>query len=46
MAKQQAVRYDADGAKRTMKTVDYLADMSGQLSLGIMATLVGQMSYF
>ena len=46
MAKQQAVRYDADGAKRTMKTVDYLADMSGQLSLGIMANLVGQMSYF
>ena len=46
MAKQRAVRYDADGAKRTMRTPDYLADMSGQLALGIMGNLVGQMSYF
>lgn len=47
MAKQeQAVRYDADGAVRTMKKRDYLADMSGQLALGIMANLVGQMNYF
>lgn len=31
MAKQeQAVRYDKDGAVLTMKTGDYLADMSGQ----------------
>ncbi len=47
MAKQeQAVRYDKDGAVRTMRTGDYLADMSGQLALGIMANLVGQMNYF
>lgn len=47
MAKQeQALRYDKDGAVRTMRTGDYLADMSGQLALGIMANLVGQMNYF
>jgi GPH family glycoside/pentoside/hexuronide:cation symporter len=47
MAKQeQAVRYDKDGAVRTMRTGDYLADMGGQLALGIMANLVGQMNYF
>ncbi len=46
MAKQeQAVRYDKDGAVRTMRTGDYLADMGGQLALGIMANLVGQMNY-
>ncbi len=47
MAKQeQALRYDKDGAVRTMRTGDYLADMSGQLALGIMSNLVGQMNYF
>ena len=29
--------YDAEGVKLTMRTRDYLADMSGQLALGIMA---------
>lgn len=43
---EQIVRYDAEGAVRTMKKADYLADMSGQLALGIMANLVGQMNYF
>ncbi len=38
--------YDAEGVKLTMRTKDYLADMSGQLALGIMANLVGQMQYF
>ena len=38
--------YDAEGVKLTMRTNDYLADMSGQLALGIMANLVGQMQYF
>ena len=33
--------YDAEGVKLTMRTRDYLADMSGQLALGIMGTLVG-----
>lgn len=38
--------YDAEGVKLTMHTRDYLADMSGQLALGLMANLVGQMQYF
>ena len=38
--------YDAEGVKLTMRTSDYLADMSGQLALGIMGNLVGQMTYF
>lgn len=47
MAKDRnAVRYDADGARRMMRTGDYLADFSGQLALGIMGNIVGQMTYF
>lgn len=47
MAKDKnAVRYDADGARRMMHTGDYLSDMSGQLALGLMANLVGQLQYF
>lgn len=38
--------FDADGVKLSMRTPDYLADMSGQLALGIMANLVGQLQYF
>lgn len=38
--------YDAEGVKLTMRTRDYLADMSGQLALGLMANLVGQLQYF
>ena len=38
--------YDAEGVKLTMRTRDYLSDMSGQLALGIMANLVGQLQYF
>lgn len=38
--------YDEDGVKLTMRTPDYLADMSGQMALGIMGNLVGQMTYF
>ena len=33
--------FDADVVKLSMRTPDYLADMSGQLALGIMANLVG-----
>ncbi len=43
---KNAVRYDADGARRMMRTGDYMSDMSGQLALGLMANLVGQMQYF
>lgn len=38
--------YDAEGVKLTMRTRDYLADMCGQLALGIMANLIGQLTYF
>ena len=37
---------DKDGAALVMRGRDYLADFSGQLGLGIMANLVGQLQYF
>ncbi len=47
MAKDKnEVRYDADGARRVMRGGDYMADFSGQLALGLMANIVGQMTYF
>lgn len=47
MAKDKnAVRYDADGARRVMRTRDYFADLGGQLALGLMANIVGQLQYF
>lgn len=36
----------ADGRKKTMYTSDYASDALGQLSLGIMSNIVGQLSYF
>lgn len=38
--------YDTEGVKLTMGTKDYMADMCGQLALGLMANLVGQLQYF
>lgn len=46
MAKKNEPRYDAEGFQRTMRTKDYLADFGGQLALGLMGNIVGQMSYF
>ncbi len=47
MANQQTqVKYDADGAKRVMRKKDYMADFSGQLALGLLGNIVGQLSYF
>lgn len=47
MAKNKGeVRYDADGAKRVMRGKDYASDLSGQLALGLMANIVGQLQYF
>ena len=47
MAKDKnEVRYDAAGARRMMRPGDYMSDLSGQLALGLMANLVGQMQYF
>lgn len=44
--KKQKVLYDADGARRVMRKRDYMADMGGQLAIGVMANLVGQLTYF
>ena len=42
MAKDKnAPRYDKQGARRVMRKRDYLADLGGQLALGLMANLVG-----
>ena len=38
--------FDAEGVKLSMRKRDYVADMSGQLALGLMANLVGQLQYF
>lgn len=38
--------YDRDGVKKVMRKRDYLADMGGQLGLGIMANIIGQLTYF
>ncbi len=47
MAKDKnEVRYDADGARRVMRAGDYMADFSGQLALGLMGNIVGQLTYF
>ena len=43
--KKQKVLYDADGARRVMRKRDYMADMGGQLALGVMANLVGQLTF-
>ena len=41
-----ADRFDSAGARRVMRKRDYFADFSGQMALGLMANLVGQLSYF
>ena len=47
MAKDKnEVRYDADGARRVMRGKDYAADFGGQLALGLMGNIVGQLTYF
>lgn len=47
MAKDKnQVRYDADGARRVMRGKDYMADFGGQLALGLMGNIVGQLTYF
>ena len=46
MAKKNEPRYDAEGFECTMQTKDYLADFGGQMALGLMGNIVGQMTYF
>lgn len=43
---KNAPRYDKQGARRVMRKRDYLSDFGGQLALGLMANLVGQLNYF
>lgn len=43
---KNAPRFDKQGARRVMRKRDYLSDFSGQLALGLMANLVGQLNYF
>lgn len=45
MAKKE-LGFDKAGARKVMRLGDYLSDMSGQLALGIMGNLVGQLTYF
>lgn len=42
----KALGLDADGIQKTMRKRDYMSDMGGQLALGIMGNLVGQLTYF
>lgn len=44
--KKKELGVDNDGMRRVMRKRDYLADFSGQLGLGIMGNIVGQMTYF
>lgn len=37
---------DRDGIKKVMRKRDYMADMGGQLALGIMGNIIGQLTYF
>ncbi|MCM1267734.1 MAG: MFS transporter [Bacteroidales bacterium] len=46
MAKAKTLGLDADGTQKMMHKSDYMADMGGQLALGIMGNLVGQLTYF
>ncbi|HIU76714.1 MAG TPA: MFS transporter [Candidatus Pelethocola excrementipullorum] len=47
MAKDKnAPRYDKQGARLVMRKRDYMADFSGQMALGLMANMVGQLNYF
>lgn len=46
LVKKARPTVDKDGAALVMRGRDYLADFSGQLGLGIMANLVGQLQYF
>lgn len=44
--KKRDLGFDRSGIKKNMRKRDYLGDMSGQIGLGIMANLVGQLTYF
>ena len=42
--KKKELGFDSDGAKKVMRKRDYMADMSGQWALGLMANVVGQLT--
>ena len=37
---------DRNGVQKMMRTRDYLADMSGQIGMNLVANVVGQLTYF
>lgn len=44
--KKKELGMDGMGIQKTMTKLDYLGDSSGQISLNILASLVGQLTYF
>ena len=38
--KKKELGFDSDGAKKVMRKRDYMADMSGQWALGLMANVL------
>lgn len=47
MAKgKNAPRYDKQGVRCVMRKRDYMSDFSGQLALGLVGNMVGQLTYF
>lgn len=46
MGKTKDLGFDKNGIRRVMRGCDYGADFLGQLGLGIMGNLVGQLQYF
>ena len=37
---------DRNGVQKMMRKRDYLADMSGQFGMNLVANLIGQLTYF
>ena len=46
MSSKKELGYDRDGIRKVMRKRDYFGDATGQIGLGIMGILVGQMAYF
>lgn len=46
MGKTKDSGFDKSGMRKVMRKRDYAADFSGQLALGIMGNLIGQLQYF
>ena len=46
MKMERTLVLDKEGIQKVMRKRDYVFDMTGQLGLGIMANIVGQLTYF